>query len=153
MLLYEWADSHGIPHYAIEDLLSRIGIYNDVNRDEKQGEQEVQQRVRIEAGKAGCVLWRNNSGVTENHVRYGLANDNPAINKRIKSHDLIGIRPIIITPEMVGRKIGQFVSRECKRSGWKYSEKNKRDEAQLKFALIVLSYGGDAAFADGPGSI
>lgn len=74
------------------------------------------------------------------------------MNKVIKSADLIGIRPVLITPGHVGLVIGQFVSREIKPTGWKYTGK-AREEAQLRWAELVAACGGDAAFATGEGTL
>jgi hypothetical protein len=159
MFLYEWARKHNIPQHALEDLLRGLGAHWEPKQDRKKSsEQEVQDRVRLEASRKGCVLWRNNLGVTENHVRYGLCNDSPKVNARLKSHDLVGIRPTLITPELVGRTVGIFFTREIKAPGWVFgasSNKKERDreEAQLRWALIVLSMGGDSAFTDCEGSI
>lgn len=70
-------------------------------------------------------------------VRFGLANDSPAVNKRIKSCDLVGIRPN-----------GQFWARECKPAAWHYTG-TEREQAQLRFIELVNSMGGDAAFTTG----
>ena len=53
-------------------------------------------------------------------VRFGLANESKAMNQQYKSADLIGIKPVTVTPEMVGMTLGLFVSVECKRTGWTY---------------------------------
>lgn len=82
-----------------------------------KNEATVMAEVRLEAGKRGWRLWRNNSGAMMDHtqrlVRYGLGNE--AAKQAVRSADLIGIRPVVITPDMVGKTIGQFVSVECKR--------------------------------------
>ena len=77
-------------------------------------------------------------------IRFGLANTSKAVNGELKSGDLIGIRPVLITPDMVGKVIGQFVSRECKESHWKYNPRDTRDVAQGRWAALVNSLGGDA---------
>ena len=46
---------------------------------------------------------------------------------------------------------GQFVARECKKEGWKFSG-DKHEAAQLAFINFVNARGGDARFASGPGS-
>lgn len=78
-------------------------------------------------------------------VRYGLANESAKVNEKWKSGDLIGWHTIIITPEMVGRKIAQFVSRECKPEGWHFSG-SVREEGQVRWAQLVNEAGGDACF-------
>lgn len=83
-------------------------------------------------------------------VRYGLANDSKQANDALKSGDLIGIRRVIISPDMVGHTIGQFVSRECKAPGWKFTGSG-REAAQSAWAILVRNYGGDAAFTTGEG--
>lgn len=112
--------------------------------------------IRLEASEVGARLWRNNVGATYTpngqFIRYGLANDSPATNKTIKSADLIGIRPILITPEHVGQIIGQFISREVKAPNWRYSG-NERELAQLRWAELILSLGGDACFTIGRGTL
>jgi len=94
-------------------------------------ETKVLAHVRIMATKNGWRLFRNSVGmawsgtVTENQVikdrnnqpiqvveiafarrvNYGLA---------VGSSDLIGWKPVVITPDMVGKTIAQFVCVECK---------------------------------------
>lgn len=116
-------------------------------------EQEVQANVRLLASVLGWRLWRNNLGVLKDSrgvpIRYGLANDSSVVNKSVKSGDLIGIRPVVITPEMVGRVVGQFVSIECKREGWKYNPNDQHQVAQARWAEIVNKLGGYAIFSVG----
>jgi hypothetical protein len=85
-------------------------------------------------------------------LRYGLANESSSLNKQIKSADLIGIRPIKITQSMIGFTFGQFISREIKASTWKFAGSD-RERAQLRWAELILSYGGDACFANGEGTL
>lgn len=115
-------------------------------------EATAQNLVRLAASRAGCRLWRNNVGagyLTDGtFVRFGLANESAAVNKHIKSADLVGIRPVLITPDHVGQTIGQFLSREVKRPGWRYAG-TAHERAQLAWAELVRSLGGDAAFTTG----
>ena len=53
---------------------------------------------------------------------------------------------------MVGHTVGQFVAREVKRTNWKYKG-TAREDAQGKYLELVLSLGGDAAFANGIGTL
>lgn len=119
-------------------------------------ESAIQAAIRLEAAKRGIALYRNNVGVLLDRrgvpVRFGLANDSAAVNAHIKSGDLIGIRPVLVTPEMVGTTLGVFVSREVKATGWRYTG-TPREAAQQRWIDLVRSYGGDACFATGPGSL
>jgi len=112
--------------------------------------------IRLEASQHGCRLWRNNVGATYTQsgqfMRYGLANDSAALNIAIKSADLIGIRPVLITQQHLGKTIGQFLSREVKHAGWRYTGTN-RERAQLAWAELINSLGGDACFTTGRGTI
>jgi hypothetical protein len=155
--LYDWARQWGVPDAALVDLRARM-VGNTTGDPRKRGlhESAVQSRVRLEASQKGLVLWRNNVGVLPNDagvpVRFGLANDSQAVNRSVKSGDLIGIRPLVVTPALVGATIGQFVSREIKPTGWRYKG-TEREAAQLKWADLVLSLGGDAQFATGEGTL
>lgn len=112
--------------------------------------------VKLEASRKGVRLWRNNVGAVHtaegSFLRYGLANESTATNSVIKSADLIGVRPIIITSAMVGLTIGQFVSREIKAANWRYRGTD-REQAQAAWAELILSLGGDAGFATGEGTL
>ena len=155
MHLYEWARAWSVPFEAVEDLRVRLSM----DRTATVGtgsEAAAQSDVRLEAAGAGCILWRNNVGATKtaegSWIRYGLCNDSKALNTRIKSSDLVGIRPLTIGPEHVGTVVGQFIAREVKRPGWSYSG-SARERGQLRFLEMVLGYGGDAAFATGRGTL
>ena len=116
-------------------------------------ERNVQNQVRLLAAQSGWGCWRNNVGVLMDArgvpVRFGLANDAPAVNRQIKSGDLILCIPRLITQEMVGTVIGQFGSRECKAEGWKPRAGDTRYQAQLRWSELINSLGGDAKFTTG----
>jgi hypothetical protein len=130
--------------------LSRVGFMNT------NCEAHIQNIVKLEASKKGCKLWRNNVGavhsVDGHFMRFGLANESKNVNSVIKSGDLIGIRPVIITPDMIGQTIGQFISREIKKSNWKYTG-TEREQAQLRWIKLINSLGGDACFATSEGTL
>ena len=156
-MLNKWAQQWGIPAEAIADLRNRmLPIENHLDPTSMADEAAAQMRIRMEACERGMRLWRNNvgAGKLENgsFVRWGLCNDSTALNASVKSSDLIGIRPVLITTEHVGATVGQFVAREVKRPGWTYRGTD-RETAQLNFLTYVLLMGGDAAFATGPGSL
>lgn len=158
MLLEQWAIMWGISDQALLDLRTKLGISHADSELKKYllSESGVQSRIRLEASQKGCRLWRNNVGATYtpegSFLRYGLANESSNVNKTIKSADLIGIRPVRISADMVGMTIGQFMSREIKTSNWRYTG-TEREQAQLKWAELILSLGGDACFAIGEGTI
>lgn len=119
-------------------------------------ETTVQNRVRLEAAEHNILLWRNNSGVFTNEVgvpvRFGLGNTSAKINKKIKSSDLIGITPVIITAEHVGRTMGVFTAFEIKNLGW-VNVTNQREIAQQEFLKHVNRTGGIGAFVTDPSQV
>lgn len=161
LTLEQWAIKHGVSYAALQELRASWGLHGTAEEPTpthgaaRSDEAAVQGRVRLEAAQLGLRLWRNNVGALTDErgvpVRYGLANDTKALNKAIKSGDLIGLRPVVITPAHVGRTLGQFVSRECKPAGWTWSG-NERELAQLKWAQMINACGGNAAFVTGTGS-
>lgn len=155
MNLIDWSRKWGLPGEAMRELLAGTGIDSTPGTNGTP-EGDVQNLVRLEASKKGLRLWRNNNGAcyddTGRFIRYGLANDSKRVNDVLKSSDLIGIRPVLITQEKVGTTIGQFVAREVKRGGWKYAG-TKRELAQFNFIKLVASLGGDAAFTNREGSL
>lgn len=155
-MLHSWAAHWGVSLEAVADLQQRIGLTAHVSQHEAAGgEAAASVEVCLDAAQHGVSVWRNNVGalqdVTGRWVRYGLANDSKAMNEAFKSGDFIGCKPVTITPQMIGWRIGQFVSREVKHPGWTYKA-TEREQAQLKWAELVMSLGGDAQFATGRGS-
>lgn len=157
MNLNQWAIKWGVPFEAVEDLRRQMtALPTDPPPKGGESEAAVQSRIRLEASAKGCRLWRNNVGAFKdengNFIRYGLFNDSAALNKQIKSGDLIGIRPVLIQPHHVGLIIGQFMMREAKRPGWQWSG-TERELAQLRGIEMVIGFGGDACFANGEGTV
>jgi hypothetical protein len=88
-------------------------------------------RVRIALSKAGLLVWRNNSGDRNGRpVRFGVASPGGS--------DLIGLRSVLVTPEMVGTRVAVFVAVEVKDSG------GRATTAQLHFLETVRNAGGIA---------
>lgn len=116
-----------------------------------------QQQARLLMAQMGAQIWRNNSGAyqdeTGRYIRYGLCNDSAALNKRIKSSDLIGATPVLIMPHHVGRTVGVFTALEVKPSGWKLRPSDERGCAQAAFHTIVKNVGGFAGFVTDPDDI
>jgi hypothetical protein len=116
-------------------------------------ESEIQQLVQIESAKYGCVLERNNSGAftdqTGRTVRFGLGNISAKHAENLKSSDLIGITTIVVTPEMIGKKLGVFTAFEIKKEDWKMNKNfDKREQAQANYLEYVRNHGGIAAFVN-----
>ena len=149
MTITEWARKWNVSTQALVEL-SKIGMIEDQSLSDLSSEAGAQTNLRLSASKLGIRLWRNNVGALKTKegtwVRYGLCNESKAINERTKSSDLIGLRPLIITPEHVGTTVGQFVAREVKAPGWKFSRVDNRAVAQKRFLDLVTRMGGDAAF-------
>lgn len=101
-------------------------------------ESDVLTSVKDIAERLGCKLWRNTSGAYQTKsghwIRYGLANPGGS--------DLIGIMPVTITADMVGKQLGVFVALECKRP-----KGSKTTDHQLNFIEQVKALHGMAGTA------
>ena len=157
--VYQWAARHGVSLQALAELQAVFGMQggHDLPPEIKgTSEAAVQAAVRLEAARKGVRLFRNNVGALIDSrgvpVRYGLANDSKQVNEVMKSADLIGWRPMLIEQRHVGTVVAQFVSRECKHPTWHYTG-GDREPAQLAWAQLVTSGGGDAAFCTGVGTL
>lgn len=99
-------------------------------------EKQIQTEILNNIGSRPDVrLFRNNVGVmldSSRPIRFGLCKG---------SSDLIGIQKIKITPEMVGKEIGQFISIEVK------SEKGKPTKEQKLWLEMIHRFGGKAFIA------
>ena len=97
-------------------------------------EHEIQQRIRLACGHGAVRLWRNNTGALLDQqarfVRFGLCKG---------SSDLIGLRALEITPELVGQRLAQFVALEVKTAQGVLSPE------QRAFLRLVKDLGGVAA--------
>ena len=97
-------------------------------------EHEIQQRIRLACGHGPVRLWRNNSGALVDQqgrlVRFGLCKG---------SSDLIGLRSLVITPDLVGERLAQFVALEIKGARGVVSPE------QRAFLDLVEQLGGLAA--------
>jgi hypothetical protein len=113
-----------------------------------RSETQVLSDTRLLASQWGWRLFRNNKGAGKlasgAFLRWGLCNDTAELGATYRSADLIGIRPIVIQPHHVGMTIGQFVSIECKRDGWRPSETDEHEIGQRRWAALVSDLGGYA---------
>lgn len=154
--MQQWAKRHGVTPEALDELQRMLTHPESVKPLVGKSEAAVLNSVRLEASEKGVRLYRNNVGACQDKsgrlVRYGWMNDSKQMNERIKSGDLIGIRPVLITPDMVGTTIGQFVMREVKKGDWTFKA-TPHEMAQLRCIEFVVSLGGDACFANGRGTL
>lgn len=102
----------------------------------RMSEQEIQQRIRLALGKGPVRLWRNNTGTLMDRqgrpVQFGLCKG---------SSDLIGLRSITVTPEMVGQQLAVFAAVEVK------AERGRVTPEQTAFIDAVNGMGGLAGVA------
>lgn len=105
-----------------------------------KSEKRVEQEINLAASKLGARLFKNNVGfaITQNGspIKFGLAKG---------SSDLIGIAPIKITPEMVGKTVGVFLSIEVKKDKF---GKYKATQEQEAWIAMIKKKGGIAAVLD-----
>lgn len=64
-------------------------------------------------------------------------------------HDRVGAIPITVTPEMVGKKVGLFVSIECKKPGRRNEPDRGMSKHQVMFMEGVKKAGGVSVCCDG----
>lgn len=103
-------------------------------------ETDLNHDIRIALSHDDVRLFRNQVGALQDlrgrWVQFGLC---------IGSSDLIGWRSLIITPEMVGRRVAVFAAIESKKSGARTQK--ERLVKQTAFVNTVLAHGGLAGFA------
>lgn len=163
MNIHTWATKWGVTAECFRDLQLALGTFTPPLPEgpaDAVGKSEafVQSAVRIEASQKGIKLWRNNVGAlipkgSQRPVRYGLANDSEQMNDVLKSSDLIGVEPTLITPQHVGRVLGLFDAFECKPEGWQFNPADAHEAAQWAFGRVILAAGGNFRFVTGVGQI
>ena len=106
-------------------------------------EKEVEKKLILYASKVGSTVFKNNVGMAFKEINgkkypihFGLCEG---------SSDLIGWTPIVITPDMVGKKVAVFTAVEVKLNK---NGKYKATEKQKNFIKAVLDNGGLATIAD-----
>ena len=103
-------------------------------------ETNVTHDAMCHGSKLGAILWKNVRGVfnlpySNKKIAAGLLADGAS--------DLIGFIPVVITQEMVGMTIAQFLAIESKT----HKKGSKASEDQKKFINFVISKGGRAGTA------
>ena len=101
----------------------------------RSDELAIQNAIRLALGAGPARLWRNNTGALKDQqgrlVRFGLC---PG------SSDLIGLRQVVVTPDMVGQTVALFTAIEVKDQGRATTE-------QQAFIAMVQQVGGIAGVA------
>ena len=102
-----------------------------------KSEANIQNEILMALSKAGCLVWRQDTGAYKNPksgrlVKYGLCKG---------SSDVIGAIPVEITQDMVGKKFAIFGAWEVKTATGRI-----RPE-QLTFIAAVQKAGGRAGVA------
>ena len=99
-------------------------------------EQQTQQEIRLQLSRGPVRLWRNNTGVLLDRqgrpVQFGLCKG---------SSDLIGLRTVTVTPEMVGQRLAVFAAVEVK------APRGRLTQEQAQFLAMVQGMGGLAGEA------
>jgi len=112
-------------------------------------ETKLQNLQMLALSQAGCLVWRaETAGAWVGKVIY---KDNQTVmlaNARMiqaglckGGSDIIGIRPTVITQDMVGKTVGVFIADEVKTS------KGRATKEQLRFIEAVNNAGGIAGIA------
>ena len=108
-------------------------------------ETDLIRRMLLESYDAGCVLFRNNTGMgwAGKLARHNGAGDVTLRNARplhaglcTGSSDTIGWANVIVTPEMVGKSMAVFMAVECK------AKKGATSADQIRFLHNVNRAGG-----------
>lgn len=101
----------------------------------RSDELAIQNAIRIAHGAGPARLWRNNTGALRDAsgrlVRYGLC---PG------SSDLIGLRQVVVTPDMIGQTLAVFAAIEVK-------DRGRATPEQQAFIAMVQQAGGLAGVA------
>lgn len=151
MNFLEWAVAAGLTMEQIRSYQYHLGTYDERLTDgEGSSEAAVVARCKVRASKMGGRLWKNHKGAAVlqdgTFMRYGILNESKRISDDIKSSDLIGVYPLVITQDMVGSTVGQLWLVEVKEEDWHFTG-DAHEMAQLKFLELGLAMGARATFA------
>jgi hypothetical protein len=102
-------------------------------------EKNIQNEIRLHLSKRGAMSLRYQVGTF-----YAMDGSMVKIGE-VGVSDLIACVPVVITPEMVGKRIGVFTAIETKKINDKTAKERK--ESQGKFIARVQALGGIATIA------
>ena len=115
-----------------------------------------QNKIRLALSESGITNWRNNTGLGwagkmikgvgkmmfVRHEDVIIRDARPLRAGLCKgSSDIIAIKPVLITPKMVGKTIGKFIAIEVK------TPTGRPTKDQLNFSQIINDKGGIALIA------
>lgn len=113
-------------------------------------EQNVQAAGRMAASKCGAVTFRNNVGGAWSGRKVGTLKNGDTVIRNARwidfglvkgSGDTIGWKSVTITPDMVGKKVAQFLSIEYKTTD------GRAKTEQVNWHNAVCAAGGLSGFA------
>lgn len=115
-------------------------------------ETNIQNLIRLAVAKAGATTFRNMTAqgwagkVVDRGTGYvTIANPSPVIaGLCVGSSDVIGWKPVTITPDMVGQTVAVFVALEIK------TPIGKATEEQIRFVSAAKKAGAIAGFPSSP---
>ena len=95
-------------------------------------ETNIMNKYLLHFSGAGAMVWRNNTG------KFRSITDPQRIVSvgQVGSADIIGVQPVTITPEMVGKVIGQAIAIEVK------TPKGRQSEEQKNWQKAFEQHGG-----------
>jgi len=102
-------------------------------------ETNIMNKYLLHFSGAGAMVWRNNTG------KFRSLTDPQRIVTvgQVGSADIIGVQPVTITPEMVGKVIGQAIAIEVKTPTGKQSQeqKNWQQAFEERGGIYILGRG------------
>lgn len=104
-------------------------------------ETALMNRINLALSAGGVLAWRNNVGAAHTadgrFIRFGVGGPGGS--------DLIGVAPVVITEDMIGRQVGVACAFEVK------TERGRATPAQIGFMAAVEKIGGIAAIVRSEG--
>lgn len=112
----------------------------------------IQRAIMLALSEADCIVWRNNTaGAYVGKVLHKAGDQVTLGNAHLMQFglckggsDLIGITPVTITQDMVGKTVGVFTAIEVK------TKTGRASPEQLQFIAAVQAAGGIAGVARSP---
>lgn len=122
-----------------------------------KSEKRIEQEITLECSQVGSTVFKNQVGtayrgrmIVKNGVRMILDPVLVRYGLDKGSSDLIGIRPMVITQDMVGKTFGQFLSIEVKKDKTKGYKATKEQKDWIAF---INGNGGLGFVCDDPDEI